>query len=81
MHILFIYFINKLFEKIFFLYINPTLDGGGQILPPLAFYALELSILIRGVPDLVQFIFCSYNVSSERSGPKGCPRKKMECDF
>ena len=57
------------------------MDGGGQILPPLAFYALELSILIWGVPDLVQFIFCSYNVSSERSGPKGCPRKKLECDF
>ena len=30
---------------------------------------------------LVKFIFYSYNVSSERSGPKGCPIKKLECDF
>ena len=30
---------------------------------------------------MVQFIFYSYNVSSECSGPKGCPRKKLEHDF
>ena len=30
---------------------------------------------------LVQFIAYSYNVSSEYSGPKGCPRKKLEHDF
>ena len=26
-------------------------------------------------------MFYSNNVSSEWSGPKGCPRKKLECDF
>ena len=30
---------------------------------------------------MVQFIFYSYNVSPECSGPKGCPRKKLEHDF
>ena len=30
---------------------------------------------------MAQFIFYSYNVSSECSGPKGCPRKKLEFDF
>ena len=35
----------------------------------------------EGSQILVQFIFYSNNVSSECSGPKGCPRKKLECDF
>ena len=35
----------------------------------------------EGSQILVQFIFYSYNVSSECLGPKGCPRKKLECDF
>ena len=30
---------------------------------------------------MVQFIFYNYNVSSECLGPKGCPRKELECDF
>ena len=36
---------------------------------------------IEGSQILVQFIFHSNNVSSECSGPKGCPRKTLECDL
>ena len=30
---------------------------------------------------LVPQLFYSYNISTESSGPKGCPRKKLEHDF
>ena len=55
--------------------------GGGGICPPLGFWTLEPSILIWGVPDFGTIYIYSCNVSSECSGPKGCPRKKLECDF
>ena len=54
---------------------------GGRNLPPLGFWTLEPSILIWGGPDFGTIYIYSYNVSSECSGPKGCPRKKLECDF
>ena len=53
--------------------LNPTLDAP----PPgiLCSRALNIDLTI------IQFIFYSYNVRSECTGLKGCPRKKLECDF
>ena len=60
-----------------FLGFNPTLDrGGGRFCPPWHFMLWSPQYWAEGSQILVQFIFYSYNVSSECSGPKGCPRKK-----
>ena len=60
--------------------INPTLHGG--IPPPPSVLGLyNLQYWSEGYQVLAQFIFYSYNVSSECSGPKVCPRKKLQCDF
>ena len=51
--------------------------------PPAVFGLWSLQYWSEGSQILVQFIFYNNNVSSEcsGSGPKGCPRKKLEYDF
>ena len=56
--------------------------GGGRFCPPPWHFMLwSPQYWSEGSQILVQFIFCSYNVSWECLGTKGCPRKKLECDF
>ena len=49
--------------------------------PPSVFGLWSLQYWSKGSQILVQFIFYSNTVSSECSVPKGCHRKKLECDF